>query len=145
MLEEKSPFDEDDNDFEDVFKSGTVDTKKYKGLPVDPPLASLMAVDIVINEKGKVWIMHEYPLARRLMWIEYDMDLNKLTLITKDGIVQDIGMPIKPLVSKYLRKVTSVSVLATKVEDKKSNFYIVALATRRAGLLYVGNKQIIEK
>lgn len=144
MLEEKSPFDTDTEEFDDVFAAGSVDTKKFKGLPVDPPLASLMAVDIVVNEKGKVWIMHEQPLARKLMWIEYDMDLGKLTFITKGGIVQDIGMPIKPTISKYLQKSKSISVLATKAKDRKSNFFIVALATRRAGLLYVGNKQIIE-
>lgn len=137
-------FSEFENDF-DVFADESEQFhKKYKDLPVDPPLASLMPVDIVINDEGKVWIMHKQPLKKRLLWVEYDQDMKKITLVTKGGIVQDLGMQINDTIAKYLRKATSLYIMSASKETKRS-FSISPLAVRRDGLLFYGNKIVRNK
>ncbi len=91
-------------------------------VPVNPDLTEEMLVDIAVNKDSDVWVFHNEPFPGVLEWAEYDMEEEKLTFITKQGRLNDLGIEIKPLMSKYLRKAKSVT--AYLVNDKKLHDFI---------------------
>lgn len=86
-------------------------------LPVFPALATRMTVDFLFNESGEVWLLHDRPLPARLEWVEYDADMESVTLVTEEGKIQDIGIGMPPGFAFHL--LDAVQITALHVEDKK--------------------------
>lgn len=79
--------------------------------PVYPSLMAMMKVDIAISPESDVWIIHNQPLPEPLKWIEYDLDLESLTLVSLSGKIQDSGMKVPASIKKFLRRAKEVSVV----------------------------------
>ncbi len=116
-------------------KAGDRIYHKYDGTPVDPPMADIMDVDVIINEKSQIWVMHDKPFPRRLDWVEYDMDDDSLTFVTKGGKVQDLGMKIQPAIRSLMAKSNNLYTMCVQ-DGKISNFFMVVIAIRKSGILY---------
>ncbi len=72
--------------------------------PVYPPLMSMMKADLVINPESDVWLIHDRPLPEVMKWIEYDIEMESLILVSLSGKIQSFGMKVPPAMKKYLRK-----------------------------------------
>lgn len=129
-------WNDEDDDGLDIFEDAEERAyKKYEGKPVDPPLCEIMGVDIMVNEKSQIWIMHDKSFNSRLDWVEYDWDDDTITFVKKGGVVQTLGMKIQKPIKKLMKKATKVYTMC--VEDGQiSNFFIVVLAIRKSGILY---------
>ena len=144
IKENTSIFDEDEDDdvddlsiFDDAAERAY---KKYDGKPVDPPLCGVMGIDVVANDKGEIWIMHDTPFKGMLNWVEYDLDDGGITFVKDSGIVQDLGMKIQQPIRKVLKKVNKVFTMC--IEDGKiQDFSIAVLAIRKSGILYKTKKE----
>lgn len=87
--------------------------------PVYPSLMSMMMVDLVLSPESDVWLIYERPLPEALKWIEYDLDLESLILVSLSGKVQDFGMKVPPAMKKYLRRAKQI--YAILFSDEKIN------------------------
>lgn len=101
--------------------------------PVLPPASSQMGIDVLVNEKGQVWVAYDAPFATPVQWIEYDLDLNRFVFILRDGRMQDFGITIKPKMGALVaqgRKAWLVRVVNKKIEDAGE----VPLLVRESGV-----------
>ncbi len=71
--------------------------------PVYPSLMSQMKAELVVNPESDVWLIYDRPLPEVMKWIEYDLDLETLTLVSISGKIQDFGMRVPPAMKKFLR------------------------------------------
>lgn len=100
--------------------------------PVLAPLAQVMKVDLVINPESKVWLLHDQRFQDYVMWAEYDVDAASLTLVLRDGRMQELGMKIHAPLRKYLRAARQL--YTVRVENAKiADSYILPLLVRETG------------
>lgn len=76
--------------------------------PVYPSLMSQMKVDLVLNPESDVWMIYERPLPEVMKWIEYDIEMESLILVSLSGKIQGFGMKVPPAMKKYLRQAKQV-------------------------------------
>ena len=79
--------------------------------PVFPPLAGYMKVDLMVNSRGSVWILHEKPLSDIVRWAEYDFGAGTITLAMQTGKIQPLGVKVPKTMAGPLRDATHVSVM----------------------------------
>ncbi|NCC21491.1 MAG: hypothetical protein EOM26_03405 [Alphaproteobacteria bacterium] len=100
-----------------------------KNLPVFPDLNDKMKVDLAVNSKGEVWVLHTRPFPGILLWAEYDADTEAVTLCMEDGKIQELGIKVNQQVGKFLLRAKRVFTILTdgkKIED----MYLVPLLVR---------------
>lgn len=116
-------------DFFDGFEKSKLEINADS--PVYPSLMSMMKVDLVISPESDVWMAHDQPLPEVLKWIEYDLDLQTLTLVCVSGKIQDFGMKVPAPMKKYLRKAAHVYAIH-QAEDHIKDMSRVPLVVRDA-------------
>lgn len=94
-----------------------------------PSLASMMTVDMVVNDRGNIWILHDKPLPVVLNWVEYDVDTARLSLISQDGEMIDLGMTIHKPLQKPMSTASEIYIVYMSVEEIK-DMYILPLMVR---------------
>ncbi|QQG36457.1 MAG: hypothetical protein HYS17_01300 [Micavibrio aeruginosavorus] len=90
-----------------------------------------MKVDLAISPESDVWMAHDQPLPEVLKWIEYDLDLETLTLVSVSGKIQDFGMKVPSPMKKYLRKAKHIYAIH-QAEDHIKDMSRVPLVVREA-------------
>ena len=100
-------------------------------LPVHPPMAKKMNVDVIVNKNSQVWLAHDAPFPGVLQWVEYDVDTGMMTFVTDDGKIQDLGFKISQVISRYLRQSTTIDTILV-LEQKIHDFYRVPLLVRES-------------
>lgn len=98
--------------------------------PVYPPLARDMRVCLMANEQDRLWLVHDQPFRDNLHWVEYDDDLQKLTLVLRNGMVQDYGHPIPPEMRAVLRRTQQIFTMLVQDGDVRDS-YILPLLNRQ--------------
>jgi hypothetical protein len=101
-------------------------------IPVFRPLAATMNVDLVMNPDSKVWILHDKPFPDVLMWVEYDIDAATLTLVYRNGKIQELGMKIHAPMRKYLRSARQLFTMRLEGEQI-ADTYVRPLLVRETG------------
>lgn len=94
-----------------------------------PTLAKMMTVDLMVNERGNVWVLHDKPLPMILNWAEYDADLSKLTFVAQDGEALELGMTIHKPLQKPMLEAREVYVVLLS-QDEIKDMYILPLMVR---------------
>lgn len=112
--------------------SSFVDDVVADEIPVFRPLAATMNVDLVMNPDSKVWILHDKPFPDILMWVEYDIDAATLTLVYRNGKIQELGMKIHAPMRKYLRSARQLFTMRLEGEQIVDT-YIRPLLVRETG------------
>ncbi|MDB5492559.1 MAG: hypothetical protein JWO78_2408 [Micavibrio sp.] len=92
-------------------------------------LATMMTVDLMVNERGNIWVLHNKPLPMILNWAEYDVDLSTLTFVAQDGEALELGMTIHKPLQKPMMAAREVYVVL--MDDKEiKDMYILPLMVR---------------
>lgn len=86
------------------FGFSNFDRKTDTENPVYPPLMSQMKTELLISPESDVWLLYDRPLPEIMKWVEYDVDLETLTLVSISGKIQDFGMRVPPAMKKYLSR-----------------------------------------
>lgn len=117
-------------DAPDVIEERGILDQESSDSPVQKPLKSIMKIDFIVNEKGQVWFCYDRPLPDLVQWIEYDLDLGRVTFVFRGGKMADYGEEIEPEVRTYLKKAESAYLVYMK--DKKiEDMGVVKLIVRR--------------
>lgn len=112
--------------------SSFVEDSTVDEIPVFRPLAATMNVDLVMNPDSKVWILHDKPFPDILMWVEYDIDAATLTLVYRNGKVQELGIKIHAPMRKYLRSARQLFTMRLEGEQI-ADTYVRPLLVRETG------------
>lgn len=54
------------------------------GIPIRIPLGDVMKFEILMNEKGRIWVFHDQVLPYRLAWVEFDPVSGHIELMPHD-------------------------------------------------------------
>lgn len=66
------------------------------------PLTHENDVEFIVTSVGNAVLMHRGPLQRDYSWVQLDRDNHSLQLITPEGEIQELGMPMHPPFEKNL-------------------------------------------
>lgn len=106
----------------------------FSPTPVVPAhLAREMKIDVMVNEKGKAWVLYDRPFATPIQWIEYDLDLDRLFFVLGDGVLQDFGLTINPAMRKALSRASQTYLIQFQ-GDKVADLGSVPLLIRHSAL-----------
>ena len=82
-----------------------------ESLPVLPALRKMMDVDLAVNAEGRVYIFYDGQIPEEIEYALYSIDDSSLTLVSKEGRAQDIGMIVHKPMRKYMRKGETIYVI----------------------------------
>jgi hypothetical protein len=69
----------------------------------DKKFSQTSRVDLIVKPNGELWLFHDKKSEDLIAWAEFDEEEQSLSLIKEDGVAQDLGMSIPPLMATYLR------------------------------------------
>ncbi len=78
-------------------------------------------IEIAIEEDGRVILFHNKPFRYKLSWFEFDTETNKLDFVIEDGNVRDFGMPLKPVVAKYMHNAHQILTVEVNQETGQAS------------------------
>ncbi len=59
--------------------------------------------EIAIRDDYSVVFFHDKPFRFPLSWFEFDLGNNNLELISEDGEMREIGLPLRQDIAKYMQ------------------------------------------
>ncbi len=110
----------------DPFADKKVDTGHDMVLPA---LTALMKVELVISKDRDIWILHDRPFDGILHWIEFDAAFQSMTLVMRDGRIQDTGLTINDKVAQFIKDGAPVYTILTN-GPKIKDMYLVPIVVR---------------
>ena len=100
-------------------------TEDYTGADlVLSPLATMMRIELIVNDQSGVILLHDKPFPGILHWMEYDSDLNVVTLVLRDGRSIDLGMKIHPDIGECLKDTKLLYTVLTSGKDIQDMFLV---------------------
>ncbi len=57
-------------------------------------LSEIMRCGVFTNAQGKVFVVHDSDIPSPVDWVEYDEYEKKVSIVTEDGVMQDLGIEI---------------------------------------------------
>lgn len=78
-----------------------------------------MKVELVVNDRAEAAVLHNKPFTKKLSWLEFDLDSNRLDFVMNDGDIRNFGIPVHPNLAKYMQN--AFQVLMVEVDEKTGN------------------------
>lgn len=91
---------------------------------------SEMAVDIAVNEKSEVWVLHDKPFSYDLQNIEYHADSGDLYFVTADGHLQHLGMTVPKKTQKRMNNASQAHLFLIPDGEKIKNYNCVSITRK---------------
>lgn len=92
--------------------------KSVEESPILPKITETVALDLSVSSAGEVYIFHQKKIPEQLNWAEYDKEAATISLITKTGRIQDLGIKIEKLMQDKIGNPTRVFIIYVK--DQKT-------------------------
>ncbi|NCO03052.1 MAG: hypothetical protein GW903_02535 [Alphaproteobacteria bacterium] len=92
------------------------------------PLYEEMRCSILSNPKGDILILHDKLIRSDIQWVEFNTHDLKLSLIHKDGMPQDLGIDIDPVMAMNIKqgnKVQFALLQDKKIVDVKNSTIVI--------------------
>lgn len=65
-------------------------------------------LNLAVNKDARVVVYHNKSFRRKLSWLEFDLNRNRLNFVMNDGARRDFGIPISPDLAKYMQNAYQV-------------------------------------
>lgn len=65
-------------------------------------------VTLAVNNEARVIVYHNKHFRKKLSWLEFDMNRNKLDFVMNDGDSRNFGIPVAPNLAKYMQNAFQV-------------------------------------
>ncbi|MDH5721773.1 MAG: hypothetical protein OEY94_00415 [Alphaproteobacteria bacterium] len=86
-------------------------------MPVLRDAAEGMQLDLIVGDRGEVYILHAKPLPEPVNWVEYDREVLKLYLISDKGRIQGVGLKVKKRLDEIISAARQVCLIHCKNGD----------------------------
>lgn len=85
-----------------------------------------LKVELAINDRAEAIVFHSAPFRKKLSWLEFDLDSNRLDFIMNDGDIRNFGIPVHPELAKHMQN--AFQVLMVQMDNKtgekiEGNYY----------------------
>ena len=116
-----------------MFTSQTQDpfAAKQEHHTVLSSLASTMSVDLIVNERGNLWVLHDKQLPAIINWVEFDAEMDSLTLVSQTGQLIDLGMKIPKMFQRIILQ-TKYIYIVYMADKAVKDIYILPVLVRDA-------------
>lgn len=81
------------------------------------PLHEEMRCSILSNPKGDILVLHDKLIRSDIQWVEFNVKDLSFSIIHKDGMPQDLGIEIEPVMAMNIKQGTKVQFAL--LQDKK--------------------------
>jgi glycogen debranching enzyme len=71
-----------------------ISQKTGEVIPARKKLVDLMDIELTVNDKSEVCLLHSKPFSEILRWAEYDLLENKIYLVSVKGNYHELGIVI---------------------------------------------------
>lgn len=101
--------------------------------PVLASLASVMDVELVVSEDGKVMVIASQKPEQNYWWAEYDVDLKQLYFVTVEAKIQGLGMPVHEVFEKNMIESKAIRLVQfnQKIQQIDGLPYVLPLVVRK--------------
>lgn len=138
MIVEADPFVATQNkpvleDEVDIF----ADSRKFvipENAPVLQPLMKMAKVDFAVNEEGTVMVLFDQELPEPVHWVENDMDVDKLTFVTWNGKIFDLGMNVPKIFKRYMKNSHAITLIYMDKGEYPAMISRVPMVIRNIGV-----------
>lgn len=101
---------------------------------IEATLAATMNVDLLVNKKGEIWLLHDQNFPDILEWAEFNPQTRELSLITESGMTLPLGMELPQRMIERMEN--SVELYAILMEGTQyKDLYILPL-TQSGGMVH---------
>lgn len=69
--------------------------KENPDSPLKPDMNTKQKVAVIVTDAGGIMIIHEQPFEEILGWVEYDVDNNKIILMSREGNMYGTGLEVQ--------------------------------------------------
>lgn len=96
----------------------TSSTQAQAAMPIPaPPLHEVddpdFKMNLAINDQANVLVFHTKQFRKKLSWLEFDLNTNKLDFVLNDGDVRNFGILVDPALKKYMQNSFQVLMVLT--------------------------------
>lgn len=102
----------------------------YTEMPGPAPFASEVddpdfKVNLAVNNEARVLIFHNKPFRKKMSWLEFDLNRNRLDFVMNDGDVRNFGIAVSPDLVNYMKNSFQVMMILMNEEtgDAESGDY----------------------
>lgn len=87
----------------------------YDNNGLAPP--SAMKINLIVNAKGKVCLLHDEPFSATPIWVKYNQNQHVVDILFDNGTTHQAIRNVPPNIDSYL--VNSNRVMIILIEDRK--------------------------
>lgn len=102
---------------------------------LDNPLLSHatsdMLMDIVTNDEGDVYVLHDRPFPEAIGWLEFDEETARLDFISEEGRIRFFGMTVPPAVKGQIMKSELALMLEVGTDGEIRGHHLKSVVTRK--------------
>jgi hypothetical protein len=88
-------------------------------------LLSEMSIDVAINEKSQLWVLHDQPFSYNVDHLEYHREKGDLYFVGDDGTIQHLGMPVPDKTRNRMERAGKAYILHVPHHKKVSAYSTV--------------------
>ncbi|QQR68609.1 MAG: hypothetical protein IPI58_07100 [Alphaproteobacteria bacterium] len=70
-----------------------------------------MNIDLVVNARGKVCLIHDAPFAGTPLWVRYHTDMRRIEVLFDNGTSDTIEHPVPDDVHPYLMRINKILII----------------------------------
>ncbi len=67
--------------------------------------------DLLVNERGIVWLLHNIPVTEQPLWLEHSAEDGRITLYLGKGDALTFAIPVNSILKSYLRNARKAFVI----------------------------------
>jgi hypothetical protein len=73
-------------------------------------------INLAVNNEARVLVFHNRHFRKKLSWLEFDLNRNRLDFVMNDGDVRNFGIPVAPDMAKYMQNAFQVMMVLMNEE-----------------------------
>lgn len=76
-------------------------------------------INLVINNDARVAIMHNRHFRKKLSWLEFNVNQNRVDFVMNDGDIRNFGIPVPPDMAPYLQNTHMILMILVDDENNE--------------------------
>lgn len=115
--------DEDIGILDRIPRSRVIDQNRFVRL------ADIMTVNLLVNDKSEIMLLHDKPFPILLKHAEFDPERGILNFIDHHGRSVELGIPIPPVMGNHIIESSDMKTVLLK-NNEIADFYFIPLITQ---------------
>jgi len=88
-------------------------------------------IDVMTNDHGDVYVLHDRPFPEAIGWIEYDQETTRLDFISEEGRIRFFGVKVPKHIEPQIIKGEAALMVEITPDGEMKNKAIKSLIVRK--------------